>query len=105
VSRVKEIDLAEVFAALADPARLRLLRFLLDDERCVTQCTEDLELSQGAVSKHIARLDAAGVLVRRRVGRRTYQRVAAPNRLTALLAEAEALAGRIDGARTGPVSS
>lgn len=97
---MKELDLAGVFAVLADPARLRLLRFLLDDERCVTQCTEHLELSQGAVSKHIARLDAAGVLVRRRAGRRTYQRVAEPDRLTALLADAEALAGRDDGART-----
>jgi DNA-binding transcriptional ArsR family regulator len=65
----------------------------------VTQCTEQLELTQGAVSKHIARLDAAGLLVRRREGRRTYQRVAAPERVIALLAHAEALAVLDDGAR------
>jgi DNA-binding transcriptional ArsR family regulator len=96
---VDEFDLAAVFDALADPVRLRLLRFLLDDEHCVTQCTEHLELSQGGVSKHLARLDAAGLLVRRRAGRRTYQRVAAPERLSALLAQAEGLAVLQEGSR------
>lgn len=89
-----EVDLADVFAVLADPARLRLLRFLLDEEHCVSECTEHLALTQGAVSKHIARLDVAGLLVRRPAGRRTYQRVAAPDRVTALLAQAAALTAR-----------
>ena len=84
-------QLADVFAALADPARIRLLRFLLGDDHCVTQCTEHLGLSQGAVSKHLARLDSAGLLVRRRVGRRTYQRVGVPEGVAAMLSQASML--------------
>jgi DNA-binding transcriptional ArsR family regulator len=86
-------ELADVFAALADPARIRLLRYLLDDDHCVTQCTEHLGLSQGAVSKHLARLESAGLLIRRRVGRRTYQRVGDPSRVAAMLSEAATLTG------------
>lgn len=44
---MNDFDLAAVFGVLADPARLRLLRFLLDDEHCVSQCAEHLELTQG----------------------------------------------------------
>ena len=99
-------DVAEMFAVLSDPARVRLLRYLLDQEHCVTQCTQHIGLTQGAVSKHIARLDAAGLLVRRRAGRRTYQRVAAPSHVTALLAHAEALgvADHQVGAATEPTA-
>ncbi len=86
-------ELADVFAALADPARIRLLGYLLDDDHCVTQCTEHLGLSQGAVSKHLARLESAGLLVRRRVGRRTYQRVGDPSRVAAMLSQAAILMG------------
>jgi DNA-binding transcriptional ArsR family regulator len=84
-------ELSDVFAALADPARIRLLRYLLNDDHCVTQCTEHLGLSQGAVSKHLARLESAGLLVRRRVGRRTYQQVGDPSRVTAMLSQAAML--------------
>jgi DNA-binding transcriptional ArsR family regulator len=110
-------ELADVFAALADPARIRLLRYLLDDDHCVTQCTEHLGLSQGAVSKHLARLESAGLLVRRRVGRRTYQRVGDPSRVAAMLSQAAMLrhtggppddgpprsAGDVPGTRPPPI--
>jgi DNA-binding transcriptional ArsR family regulator len=85
-------ELAGVFAALAHPTRIRLLHYILYDDHCVTQCTEHLGLSQGAVSKHLARLDSAGLLIRRRVGRRTYQRVGDPERLAAMLSQASTLA-------------
>jgi DNA-binding transcriptional ArsR family regulator len=60
---VEEQQLAGVFAVLADPARIRLLRYLLNEDHCVAQCSEHLGLTQGAVSKHLARLDAAGLLL------------------------------------------
>jgi DNA-binding transcriptional ArsR family regulator len=41
---------ARFFRALGDPARLRLLEFLLPGERTVTECVAHVGLSQGRVS-------------------------------------------------------
>ena len=84
-ARVDEQQVAEVFAAMGDPTRLRLLRLLLDDEHCVTQCTDALGLAQSGVSKHLARLVAVGLVTRRPAGRRTYHRVSDPAAVRALL--------------------
>ncbi len=84
-------EVAKVFAAVGDPTRLALLRFVLNQEHCVSQCTEHVGLTQGAVSKQLAALADAGVLTRRRVSRRTYYRAKDPERLAQLLADAEAL--------------
>ena len=82
---------AGVFAAVGDPTRLALLRFLLDDEHCVSQCTEYIGLTQGAVSKQLSMLAHAGLVTRRRASRRIYYRVKAPEALTRLLADAQTL--------------
>jgi DNA-binding MarR family transcriptional regulator len=50
---------------------VRLLRVLLDAEHYVTQCTEELGLTQSALSKHLGRPVQAGLVTRRRSGRRT----------------------------------
>ena len=82
-----------VLAALAEPNRVRLLRLLLDGERCVTQCIEATDLVQSLVSKHLGRLVAAGLVERRRSGRRNYHSVVDAQRVRNLLATAEELAG------------
>ena len=84
--------MAEVFAAMGDPTRLRLLRFLLDGEHCVSQCTEELGVVQSGVSKHLARLVRVGLVTRRPAGRRTYHRVSDPEAVRGLLDGAEPLA-------------
>ncbi len=68
-------ELATTFAAAGDPVRLRLLRYLLDDERCVSQCTAHVGIAQSGVSKHLVKLVAAGLVTRRQSGRNTYHRV------------------------------
>src|SRR5260370_3848967 len=45
---------ARFFRALGDPARLRLLEFLLYDEHTVSECVAHIGLSQGRVSGHPA---------------------------------------------------
>ncbi|MDP9435530.1 MAG: metalloregulator ArsR/SmtB family transcription factor [Actinomycetota bacterium] len=85
-------EVARLFAAVGDPTRLRLLRFLLQEEHCVSQCTEHVGLSQGAVSKQLAALADVGLLARRAVGRRAYYRVSHPGGVRRLLADGEGLA-------------
>lgn len=67
--------LAKFFRALSDPARLRLLAFLLDEEHTVTECVHHIGLSQGRVSTHLACLADCGYVQMRREGRFTHYRV------------------------------
>jgi DNA-binding transcriptional ArsR family regulator len=83
---------AIVLAAVAEPNRVRLLRLLLDGERCVAQCTDQTGLVQSLVSKHLARLVDAGLVRRRRSGRRSYHSVVDAEGLQELLTTAERLA-------------
>jgi len=66
------------FRALADPARLRLLEFLLDTEHTVSECVAQVSLSQGRVSAHLACLAGCGYVQARRQGRNVFYRVADP---------------------------
>ena len=69
---------ARFLRALADPARLRLLEFLLDTEHTVTECVSLVGLSQGRVSVHLACLAECGYVQARRQGRNVFYRVADP---------------------------
>ncbi|MHB9146596.1 MAG: ArsR/SmtB family transcription factor [Symbiobacteriia bacterium] len=57
---------------LADPTRLKLLKLVLKEELCVCELQELLQISQPAVSQHVAKLKTAGVVVERRAGMWTY---------------------------------
>jgi ArsR family transcriptional regulator len=70
--------LARKLKALADPARLRLLSIVAasaDDEACVCDLTDTLELSQPTVSHHLKVLVDAGYLTRDRRGTWAYYRL------------------------------
>ena len=69
---------ARFFRALGDPARLRLLEFLLHDEHTVSECVQLIGLSQGRVSAHLACLAGCGYVQVRRAGRFAWYRVADP---------------------------
>lgn len=59
---------------LADPTRLKLLKLVLAEELCVCELQELLQVSQPAVSQHIAKLKTAGLVAERRAGMWTYYR-------------------------------
>ena len=82
---------AKFFRALGDPARLRLLEFLLHDEHTVTECVAQVGLSQGRVSAHLACLADCGYVQVRREGRFAFYTVADP-RVAELVVLAHALA-------------
>ncbi|GGJ39842.1 ArsR/SmtB family transcription factor [Neoroseomonas lacus] len=60
-------DAVELLAALADPTRLAALRLLRDShEHCVCELMERLGASQSRMSRHMATLRHAGLVVDRR---------------------------------------
>ncbi|MFL6845546.1 MAG: ArsR/SmtB family transcription factor [Allosphingosinicella sp.] len=65
-------ETAVIFAALADPTRLALLRRLADGgARPIVALAAESALSRQAVTKHLATLERAALVARRRAGRRT----------------------------------
>lgn len=65
-------ELIMFLKTLANPTRLKLLKLILDEELCVCELQELLRISQPAVSQHIAKLKAAGLIKERRAGMWTY---------------------------------
>lgn len=54
---------AQVFKALGHPARLQMVQLLAEGERCVCDITAVIGLDISTVSKHLAVLVQAGVLM------------------------------------------
>jgi ArsR family transcriptional regulator, arsenate/arsenite/antimonite-responsive transcriptional repressor len=65
----KSFDLVRLFAALADPTRLRLLNLMAGREVCVCYFVEILKQSQPKISRHLAYLRNAGIVTARREGK------------------------------------
>lgn len=63
------------FRALADENRLRALMALRDQELCVCQLVELLQLAHSTVSKHMSVLRDAGLVQSRKSGRWVYYRL------------------------------
>lgn len=64
-----------IFQALADPSRRAILRSLMRGEAAVKDLTARFDISQPAVSQHLAALKAAGLVNSRREGRCVHYRV------------------------------
>lgn len=58
-----------IFAALADPTRRAILSMLLEDDMSVTDVAAPFQVSLAAISKHLAVLLAAGLILQERRGR------------------------------------
>jgi DNA-binding transcriptional ArsR family regulator len=67
----------DVFQAIADPTRRRLLKLLSEHEMPVTAISEQFPISRTAVSKHLKVLAEAGLVKERKVGRETRYRLEA----------------------------
>ncbi len=64
------MDPRAVFAALADPSRLEVLdRLARSGPATATEISASMPISRQAVSKHLAALDAAGLVARELSGR------------------------------------
>ena len=84
LSEDQAVGLAQMFAALADPVRLRLLSLVAAaDEVCSCDLQAPLGKSQPTVSHHTKALAEAGLIVGQRRGKWVWWRVV-PERLAAL---------------------
>jgi len=93
----RQVDcLARVYAALGNETRLRLVMLLAalepGDALCVNALVARLDVSQPAVSQHLAVLRAAGLVVAQRRGYHVHYRLNPPA-LTAYRRRAHALLG------------
>ena len=76
--RAPSVALPTLFAALADPTRLRLLNLIAGREVCVCYFVEILRQGQPKISRHLAYLRKAGLVVARRDGKWMHYRLATP---------------------------
>ena len=61
---------AELFKAFADETRLKIIRSLLQREKCVSGLMAELSLNQPQASHHLKILKTAGLLLSRREGQK-----------------------------------
>jgi ArsR family transcriptional regulator len=70
------VELNDVFAALADETRRRILGLLASGEICVCHIHEALDVPQSTASRHLAHLRKAGLVATRREGLWIHYRLA-----------------------------
>jgi ArsR family transcriptional regulator len=74
---IKDLQaLTDVYAALADPTRLRILSLLSEDEICVCHIHGGLDVPQPTASRHLAYLRKSGLVEARRDGSWMHYRLA-----------------------------
>lgn len=71
-------EMENLFLALGDKTRLRLLNLMREDEVCVCFFTEVLGESQPKVSRHLSYLRNAGIVSARRDGKWIHYRIEEP---------------------------
>ena|SRR5436190_1609940 len=71
-------DIEDLFKALADRTRLRLISLIGDSEVCVCYLVEILKISQPKISRHLAYLRRAEIVKARREGKWMHYRLTEP---------------------------
>lgn len=79
------LPLADLFQAVSDPTRLRILALLARMELSVGELAQLLEQSQPRVSRHVRILADAGIVDRRKEGSWVFLAIADPERTGPLL--------------------
>jgi DNA-binding transcriptional ArsR family regulator len=64
----------DVFQAIADPNRRKILGLLLNQERTVNELVPHFDVTVGAISQHLKILLESRLVVRRKEGRFRYYR-------------------------------
>ncbi|HZS15625.1 MAG TPA: metalloregulator ArsR/SmtB family transcription factor [Candidatus Dormibacteraeota bacterium] len=78
IAGVDHESVADFFAALADPNRLRIVHVLLQQEMCTSDLAVTLSIGEPLVSQHLRVLRDLELVESRRAGRVVYY--SAPNR-------------------------
>src|SRR4051812_19176110 len=79
MARSKAVPLDQLFRALADPTRLRLVNLMSEQEICVCYFIEVIGAPQPKISRHLAYLRRAGLVAARRQGKWMHYRLIVPD--------------------------
>jgi len=82
---------AEIGEALGHPIRIAILRLVAQGETCLCEIRPLFPVDESGLSRHLATLRRAGLLVARREGVRVLYRLASPH-VSSLLDAGEAIA-------------
>jgi len=77
-SQIFELQ-SEILKALAHPRRLEIVQLLRDQELCVSDIYEMLDLPQANISQHLMILRDTGVVTTRRDGKQILYKLTSPN--------------------------
>jgi DNA-binding transcriptional ArsR family regulator len=89
------VTVASFLKLVANSNRLLVLCRLSGGEACVSELEEELNLSQPALSQHLARLRQEGVLETRRDGQQIYYSISDP-RIERMLPFLQEMAATLD---------
>ena len=64
-----------IFKALYDPTRLKIVKFLLNGEKCVCEIHPHLKRTQSTTSIQLKKLEKLGIITSRRDGKYIYYRI------------------------------
>ena len=82
-------ELIDIFRALADPTRLRVVALLREMELAIGELAAVLDQSQPRVSRHVRILVEAGIVERRREGSWVFLRIAKSGPIAEIIGQAE----------------
>lgn len=60
----------EFLKVLADPTRMKIIKFLMEEDLCVCELVEITGVAQPTVSQHLRRLKSIGLAEEKRLGQR-----------------------------------
>ena len=63
---------SQIFQALSDQTRLRILELLSKEEKCVSEICRHFAITQPSVSHHLDILKRAGLVTSRKIGREVH---------------------------------
>lgn len=72
LSPAETLNLAEIFKALGDPTRIRILHALSQEELCVCDLAEVLEMNQSAISHQLRVLRNLRLVKHRKEGKMVF---------------------------------
>ena len=78
MKRRQTCPLEQLFRALADRTRLRLINLMADQEICVCYLVEVIDAPQPKISRHLAYLRRAGIVLARREGKWMHYKLVFP---------------------------
>ena len=70
------VRVADYFSVLSEPSRLRIMYAVCSGEKSVSEVVELCGSSQANVSRHLAALHKAGILLRRKEGTTVFYSIA-----------------------------